>query len=115
MKEITIYIADDGKKFDNEGDCLKYEAQKAAEMYKDTAFIFDKGGKPLPLTHYAFEKAHYIKAVTDAAASYMKDLANGWETPWDEEEPKAGKWACIDEGWHSIEELKDMLEILEGI
>lgn len=51
MTEITKYLADDGKEFDDEDECLEYERrQKAKDFYGFKCY--DKNGNPLDFRKY---------------------------------------------------------------
>lgn len=118
--EIT-YIADDGTRFDYEYECEQYEAAKRAEKFKDTALLFDRNGKTLPLDEESFEDAYFLKAVTDEAAQYMAEIFECWTTPWNSEYTdftqgiEAGCWAYINEKWSSIDDVKNIIKILREI
>ena len=42
MKEIIRYIAEDGKEFDDEYECKKYEIELGYNLYKDTLKNYKK-------------------------------------------------------------------------
>ena len=74
MKEITKYIADDGKEFEDEDECLDYE--RGLKIHKVYGFrAYDRQGKEIFPKNYVSDMddftydAHYIKV----------DNVKGWE------------------------------------
>lgn len=47
MTEKTIYIAFDGKEFDDEGDCREYELNTKLKDIGDDLLLYDKNGKKI--------------------------------------------------------------------
>lgn len=41
MQEICYYLADDGKRFDNRWECIRYERKKKLEDYKEDFVFYD--------------------------------------------------------------------------
>lgn len=112
MQLVQYYLADDGTKFDDEEECLDYEAELRAKSFKDTAFFLDENGRKLPLNREGFDEAIFMKAITDAAAQFLaEDLID--PLPWRfGEAPKAGAWVWMDNRWVSIGEIEKMYKIL---
>ena len=71
MRVIKTYIADDGKRFDSEYECMEYEEKLRSNKFADSAFLFDQDGKKLPLTGDGFEQAYFIICKTEEAADYL--------------------------------------------
>lgn len=74
MTEITKYIADDGKEFDNEDDCLEYE--KGIEIKKAYGFkAYDRQGKEIFPKDYISDINDFIYDVYFIKVENIK----GWE------------------------------------
>lgn len=74
MTEITKYIADDGKEFDNEDDCLEYE--KGIEIKKVYGFkAYDRQGKEIFPKDYISDMNDFIYDVYFIKVENIK----GWE------------------------------------
>jgi hypothetical protein len=64
MEVIQQYKASDGKMFDDEDECLEYEAEIAANRYQDNIACLDDNSKPIPLSDvflYGISKVYYMK------------------------------------------------------
>lgn len=78
MTEIHMYVADDGTKFEDEEECLRYEAGCQAQELKGVVLL-DDNFKPIPLSDLSqWENAYFIY-VKDIQA--LKDLSDVWD--WD--------------------------------
>ena len=81
MKEITKYIADDGKEFDDEDECLDYERGiKIKKVYGFKAY--DRQGKEIFPKNYVSDMddftydAHYIKVENIKGWEEFEELCN---------------------------------------
>ena len=78
MTERHLYIADDGTKFEDEEECLRYEAGCQAQELKGVVLL-DDNFKPIPLSDLSqWENAYFIYAKDIQA---LRDLSNVWD--WD--------------------------------
>ena len=122
MRQVTTYYADDGKAFTKRRECEEYEAAIKANKFKDTAFLFNTCGDPLPLTDKGFQEAVFIYCKDDDAAEYMfETFGSGYITPWGNY-PKvvcasAGCWMYQDgrDEWVSANEILKDAEIIQKI
>ena len=79
MKELHLYIAEDGTEFGDEEECLRYEAGYRAQELKGRVFLLDDVFKPIPLSDLSqWENAYFIYA-KDVQA--LRDLSDVWD--WD--------------------------------
>lgn len=117
MTTQIIYIAEDGKTFNNEEECYKYELSLKSAQFCNEAFLYDEEGRPLPLTDEGFSDAFFIKCKTDEAAQFMKDAFTGnWVSPWDSRPAMAGCWIFRDYiWWQPIDEFLAMYDIAKNI
>lgn len=78
MTELHLYIADDGTKFEDEEECLRYEAGCQAQELKGVVLL-DDVFKPISLSDLSqWENAYFIYAKDIQA---LRDLSDVWD--WD--------------------------------
>lgn len=77
MREITRYIANDGKEFDSEYDCKEYEIKLGSNSYKDTLKVYDKDNEEIKLdtllSYYDFDAICFIVIKSREAYSWLYD------------------------------------------
>lgn len=79
MREVHLYIADDGTEFEDEQECMVYETVQSAKTLKGKVVLLDKQFKPISLDNLAeWENAWFIY-VKDIQA--LRDLSDVWD--WD--------------------------------
>lgn len=79
MKELHLYIAEDGTEFEDEQECLAYEAAQSAKALKGKVVLLDRQFKSIPLDNLAeWENTFFIFA-KDVSA--LHELRNVWD--WD--------------------------------
>ena len=79
MRELHLYIADDGTEFEDEEECRLYEAGYRAENLKGQIVLLDGGFCPIPLSDLSqWEDAWFIYA-KDVQA--LRNLSDIWD--WD--------------------------------
>lgn len=71
MKEVTMYIANDGKKFDDYDECFDYEvSMESLELYGQVA-MFGLNGKQLCLEEdgilFSYHRCEYIRFLNENA------------------------------------------------
>ena len=78
MTELHLYIANDGTKFKDEEECLRYEVGCRAQGLKGVVLL-DENFRPLPLSDLSqWENAWFIYAKDIQA---LRDLSDVWD--WD--------------------------------
>lgn len=118
MRVIKTYVADDGTRFDNEYDCAAHEEKMRANVFADSALLFDEDGKRLPLTCDNFGEATFIICKTTASAEYMlEEFGRTWENPWmkDCSGPKAGAWIYFHQEWIEADELLGAFNLIKKL
>ena len=61
MKELHLYIAEDGTEFEDEQECLVYEAAQSAKTLKGKVVLLDADFKVIPLDNLAdWERTFFI-------------------------------------------------------
>lgn len=79
MTELHLYIAEDGTEFEDEQECLAYEAGQNARMLKGQVVLLAENFQPIPLSDLSeWDAARYI-FVKDLSALHA--LRNVWD--WD--------------------------------
>lgn len=79
MREVHLYVADDGTEFEDEQECMAYEAGQNAKMLKRQVVLLAENFQPIPLDNLSeWENAWYI-FVKDLPALHA--LRNAWD--WD--------------------------------
>lgn len=112
----TVYIADDGKEFDNEYDCKIYDYK--LKIKNNTIIMFDKEGKELDSSNdMNIEYCHYIKVKTYKDLEILQEIyeCTGFTVPEEIGEFYYGDgdtWYLID---NKIKELEEELNKLKNI
>ena len=76
MTELHLYVADDGTEFEDEEECLLYEAGCRAQGLKGVVLL-DENFHPLPLSDLSqWENAWFIYAKDIQA---LRDLSDVWD------------------------------------
>jgi hypothetical protein len=85
MIEIRFWQADDGTKFDDEYDCIRYERKKKLEVYKDDFVFYDYNKCLIPPEEASAERICIIVIKTSAAAEYIGEWfeSDGCYSPFD--------------------------------
>ena len=73
MIEKTVYIAFDGKKFDDENDCREYELNTKLKDIGDDLLLYDKNGKKIEKidNQLLAESIDYIVVKSEKAYEYF--------------------------------------------
>lgn len=82
MKEITKYIAEDGKEFDDEYECREYEIGLSFDLYKNVLKLYDKNNNEITLDTlrdcYDFDAICYIVIKEEKAYDWLYDTMYGY-------------------------------------
>lgn len=83
MKEVTYYIADDGKRFEDEDECYIYENGLNFKKFKDTLQMWDCNFERTE----DLAEAYFIKVTSIKAAKWLAQYAlnEGITSPFDNE------------------------------
>ena len=73
MTEKTVYVAFDGKEFEDENECERYESKKLKDKYGKDLLVYNKINELLPLdNHYRLsQESAYVICKTEEALNYI--------------------------------------------
>lgn len=79
MTELHLYIAEDGTEFEDEQECLAYEAAQSAKTLKGKVVLLDADFKVIPLDNLADWERTFFIFTKDVSA--LHELRAVWD--WD--------------------------------
>lgn len=79
MREIHLYVADDGTEFEDEEECLRYETGCKAQELKGQVVLLDENFRSLSLSDLNQWKDAWFIYTKDIQA--LRDLSDVWD--WD--------------------------------
>ena len=98
MTEKTIYVAFDGKEFEDEYDCREYELSENAKNIGDDLLMYDENGKQVFVTQfdYDYNRIEYVIFKSKIAYDYfIKKMYDYCDIPYpNEEEVKSNNYKC---------------------
>ena len=76
MIEKTVYIAFDGKKFDDENECERYENKKLQDKYGKYLLVYNEDGKLLSFDndYCLFQESAYVVCKSEEALNYLNKI-----------------------------------------
>lgn len=76
MTEKTIYIAFDGKEFEDENECERYESKELPDKYGKDLLVYDKEDELIPLDNdYRLSRnSAYVVCKSDEALGYLNKV-----------------------------------------
>lgn len=79
MTEKTIYVAFDGKEFDDEGNCREYELSENGKNVGNDLLTYDKNGKQMFVSQADChcERIDYVVFKSKPAYDYFAQLMDG--------------------------------------
>ena len=116
MIEKTIYVAFDGKEFDNEGDCREYELNTKLKDVGDDLLLYDKNGKKIEKidNQLLAESIDYIVVKSEKAYEYFVEQMDyfGLNYPDFYDSPICSYYYDYDENeWINIEDRVQCLQL----
>ena len=116
MTEKTIYIAFDGKEFDDEGDCREYELNTKLKDIGDDLLLYDKNGKKIEKidNQLLAESIDYIVVKSEKAYEYFVEQMDyfGLNYPDYYNSPICSYYYDYDENeWINIEDRVQCLQL----
>ena len=78
MKEKTIYIAFDGKKFEDYSECERYESKELQDKYGKDLLVYNKINELLPLNnnYRLSQDSAYVVCKSEEALNYLNKTFN---------------------------------------
>lgn len=121
MREVHLYIAEDGTEFEDEQECMAYEAGQNARMLKGQVVLLTEGFQPIPLDDLSkWDGAWYIFVKDQLALHALKEVwdwdLTGMYPPQFLFEDTAGLFAydeSNDEWYHMGTRLRDLQSIAD--
>ena len=116
MIEKTIYVAFDGKEFDDEGDCREYELNTKLKDIGDDLLLYDKNGKKIEKidNQLLAESIDYIVVKSEKAYEYFVEQMDyfGLNYPDYYNSPICSYYYDYDENeWINIEDRVQCLQL----
>lgn len=116
MIEKTIYVAFDGKEFDDEGDCREYELNTKLKDIGDDLLLYDKNGKKIEKidNQLLAESIDYIVIKSEKAYEYFVEQMDyfGLNYPDYYNSPICSYYYDYDENeWINIEDRVQCLQL----
>ena len=116
MTEKTIYIAFNGKEFDDEGDCREYELNTKLKDIGDDLLLYDKNGKKIEKidNQLLAESIDYIVVKSEKAYEYFVEQMDyfGLNYPDYYNSPICSYYYDYDENeWINIEDRVQCLQL----
>lgn len=114
MREVIYYEANDGKRFETEHECLKYEFSKGFEPIAEMLMMWDGYGAKKKITHRTnLEDIYAIYCSSITAAKFLKEWGDtdGVHTPYDKidieggDEVPLGTFVWFTDGWRTVDEV----------
>lgn len=119
MKKVFYYESNDGKRFENERDCVKYEFDKEFKSIAEMLMMWDEDGDKIEITHRTnLDRAYAIHCSSISAAFFLKEWGDREKvlTPYDNidlehcAELPLGSFIWFDDNWHEIGEVITLFE-----
>ena len=78
MIEKTVYIAFDGKKFDDENECERYESKELQDKYGKDLLVYNEDGELIPFNndYRLSQDSAYVVCKSEEALNYLNKTFN---------------------------------------
>ncbi len=119
MKKVIYYEANDGKRFESEGECAQYEFNKDFEKITEMLMMWDDDGEKIKITYHTdLERAYAIYCSSITAAIFLKKWGEKDRilTPYSNidiegcGEAPLGKFIYFNDEWNEINEIVTLFE-----
>ena len=121
MTKKTVYIAFDGKEFEDENECERYESKELQNKYGKDLLVYDENGKLIALDndYWLSHSSAYIICKSEKALNYLNKIFdyNGVNNvDYDGNFPASFYYDFTTDEWkeieHRIKELQDEIDML---
>lgn len=119
MKEVIYYEANDGTRFEDEYECLKYEFSKDYDPIAEMLIVWDSYGTKKKVTHRtSLEDAYAIYCSSITAAKFLKEWGDrdGISTPYDDidieggDEVPLGTFVWFSDEWRTVDKIVEQFD-----
>ena len=78
MTEKTVYIAFDGKKFENYSECERYESKELQDKYGKDLLVYNEDGELIPFNndYRLSQDSAYVVCKSEEALNYLNKTFN---------------------------------------
>ena len=120
MTEKTIYIAFDGKEFEDYSECERYESKELQDKYEESLFVYDGDGNKISLDedYRIYQDSYYITCKTKGALDYLNEIFDRYVNTidYDGKFPASFYFDFATDEWKEIapriKELQDEIDML---
>ena len=121
MTEKTIYIAFDGKEFEDENECRKHESKKLQDKYGKDLLVYNEDGELIALDndYWLSQSSAYVLCKSEEALNYINktfDYNGVNNIDYDGNFPASFYYDFTTDEWKEVEsrikELQDEIDIL---
>ena len=121
MTEKTIYIAFDGKEFEDYSECGRYESKKMQNKYGESLFVYNGDGELIPFNndYYLSQNSVYVVCKSEEALNYINktfDYNRVNNIDYDGNFPASFYYDFMTNKWEEIapriKELQDEIDML---
>ena len=121
MTEKTIYIAFDGKEFEDENECRKHESKKLQDKYGKDLLVYNEDGELIALDndYWLSQSSAYVLCKSEEALNYINktfDYNGVNNIDYDGNFPASFYYDFTTDEWKEIKsrikELQDEIDIL---
>lgn len=119
MREVIYYEANDGKRFEDEWECVQYEFNKGFEPITEMLMMWDGDGDKMKITHRTnLDRAYVIYCSSITAAIFLKEWGerDGVITPYSDidierrSEVPLGEFIYFNDKWNEVNEVVALFE-----
>ena len=119
MREVIYYEANDGKRFEEEWECVQYEFNKGFEPITEMLMMWDGDGDKMKITHRTdLDRAYAIYCSSITAAIFLKEWGerDGIITPYSyidiegRDEVPLGEFIYFNDEWNEVTEVVALFE-----
>lgn len=121
MTEKTVYIAFDGKEFEDYNECERYESKKLQDKYGKDLLVYNEDGELIALDndYWLSQSSAYVLCKSEEALNYIKktfDYNGVNNIDYDGNFPASFYYDFTTDEWkeieHRIKELQDEIDML---
>ena len=121
MIEKTVYIAFDGKKFENYSECERYESKELQDKYGKDLLVYNEDGELIPFDndYRLSQDSAYVVCKSEEALNYLNKTFNDNRVnkiDYNGKFPVSFYYDFMTDKWkeieHRIKELQDEIDML---